>query len=104
MTYEIGQIFDEYPDIDTLMEMNQDGVAHLEPHEDGWIVVENKPYVPTTEDIIRQLKGNLESTDYLAIKFMEGYLTAEEYEPIKIQRQAWRDEINRLESEHKMDD
>lgn len=32
-----------------------------------------------------------------AIKFAEGELSAEEYEPMKIQRQAWRDEINELE-------
>ena len=52
-------------------------------------------------DKIRILRKNLRETDYQAIKFFEGYLTAEEYEPIKVQRQAWRDEINALEAELK---
>ena len=46
---------------------------------------------------IEQLKQNLADTDYQAIKFAEGRMTAEEYAPIGEQRQAWRDEINRLE-------
>ena len=44
-----------------------------------------------------QLKQNLANTDYQAIKFAEGRMTAEEYAPIGEQRQQWRDEINRLE-------
>ena len=43
------------------------------------------------------LKEKLQETDYRLYKFIEGYYTAEEYEPYKIQRQTWRDEINRLE-------
>lgn len=46
-----------------------------------------------------KLKELLASTDYQAIKFAEGRMTAEEYAPIGEQRQAWRDEINRLEQE-----
>ena len=50
-------------------------------------------------DQIATLKQNLADTDYKAIKFAEGLLTAEEYEPIKQQRQAWRDAINTLEAQ-----
>lgn len=46
---------------------------------------------------IQQLKNNLDNTDYQAIKYFEGYISEEEYAPIKAQRQAWRDEINELE-------
>ena len=46
---------------------------------------------------IGELKAKLQETDYQAIKHFEGYLTDYEYEPIKVQRQAWRDEINELE-------
>lgn len=46
---------------------------------------------------IAELKRKLQQTDYQAIKHFEGYLTDYEYEPIKTQRQAWRDEINELE-------
>ena len=56
------------------------------------------------EEIINRiaiLRLNLEHTDHKAIKFAEGIITAKEYEPIKQQRQAWRDEINELEKEIK---
>lgn len=46
-----------------------------------------------------KLKGELYKTDYMAIKFAEGELTAEEYAPIKEQRRAWRAEINCLQAE-----
>lgn len=53
---------------------------------------------PTAEQQILELKQMLDDTDYQAIKYAEGWLTDEEYAPIKEQRQAWRDEINRLEN------
>ena len=46
---------------------------------------------------IMELKIKLKETDYKAIKFAEGLLTKEEYEPIKKERQALRDKINQLE-------
>lgn len=46
---------------------------------------------------ISQLKAQLAETDYKAIKFAEGWITAEEYEPVKAKRQAIRDKINELE-------
>ena len=48
---------------------------------------------------VRQLKQNLLDTDYKAIKFAEGWITAEEYAPTKAQRQEWRNRINELENE-----
>ena len=63
-------------------------------------VVENfvpEEYIPTIEEQIKELKNNLIATDYQAIKYAEGQITAEDYATIKAQRQAWRDEINRLE-------
>lgn len=50
---------------------------------------------------IAQLKRFLAESDYQAIKYAEGLLTEKEYEPIKKQRQDWRNEINILESELK---
>lgn len=38
------------------------------------------------------------SIGYKALKFSDGVMTEEEYAPIRAQRQAWRDEINELES------
>ena len=44
------------------------------------------------------LKYKLQQTDYKAIKYAEGWLTEEEYIPIKEERQALRDQINELEA------
>lgn len=46
---------------------------------------------------IATLKGELAATDYKAIKYAEGWITAKEYAEEKEQRQAWRDRINELE-------
>lgn len=48
---------------------------------------------------IKELKQRLLDTDYQAIKYAEGQISEEEYQPIKEERQAWRDRINELESE-----
>lgn len=48
---------------------------------------------------IYELKALLQESDYKAIKFAEGELSAEEYEPTRLQRRAWREEINVIESE-----
>ena len=48
---------------------------------------------------INELKALLQATDYQAIKYAEGLITEADYAPIKTQRQAWRDEINTLETE-----
>lgn len=47
---------------------------------------------------IEELKSLLEESDYQAIKFTEGWMSQAEYEPIKNQRQNWRDEINQLQN------
>lgn len=47
---------------------------------------------------IMALKEELSASDYKAIKYAEGLITAEEYEPIKAERQALRDRINELEA------
>ena len=64
---------------------------------------ERKNREDATKRII-ELKANLTATDYKAIKFAEGLITAEEYETIKQQRQAWRDEINELEGQLKVNE
>lgn len=48
---------------------------------------------------IAKLKRNLASTDYQALKHGDGFLTDDEYAPVKAQRQVWREEINLLELE-----
>lgn len=46
---------------------------------------------------IFELKEELQRTDYKAIKYAEGVLTDEDYQPTGIQRQVWRNRINELE-------
>lgn len=46
---------------------------------------------------INSLKQQLASTDYKAIKYAEGWISEEEYAPIKAQRQSIRSQINELE-------
>lgn len=48
---------------------------------------------------IEVLKKHLSDTDYQAIKYAEGQITEENYKPIREQRQAWRDEINKIQNE-----
>lgn len=48
---------------------------------------------------LAELHRLLESTDYIAAKIAEGAATREEYADKLAQRQAWRTEINDLESE-----
>lgn len=73
---------------------------------DGKFTIKRR--TPTVEEVSRdktqainkeisELKRNLSDTDYKAIKYSEGLLTDKEYAEVKAQRQAWRDEINRLE-------
>ena len=45
------------------------------------------------------LKEELAASDYKAIKYAEGLITAEEYEPIKEARQELRNKINELEKQ-----
>ena len=73
---------------------------------DGKFTIKRR--TPTVEEIkvdetakinrqIFELKQKLTQTDYKAIKYSEGLLTDKEYAEVRAQRQAWRDEINRLE-------
>lgn len=52
---------------------------------------------PTTEELIEQYKAELSATDYKAIKYAEGWLTDEEYAPIKTERESIRQQIRELE-------
>lgn len=48
---------------------------------------------------IEQCKAQLTATDYKAIKYAEGEISAEEYESIRIERRNLRARINELEKE-----
>lgn len=65
-------------------------------------------YIPFTDERlkkdkitheIRAYKKLLADTDYQAIKYFEGELTADEYAPTKQKRKEWRAKINELEKQ-----
>lgn len=67
-------------------------------------IVEVAVTQPTKEEIkasrlveLEECKVQLIATDYKAIKYAEGELSAEEYEPIRIERRNLRARINELE-------
>ena len=70
----------------------EEGEVHENPAYE-----EPEDITPVLEEI-EELKGELSATDYKALKYMEGWLTQEEYAPIKAQRQQIRDRINELET------
>ena len=78
---------------------NQNG-AHIEDKGEYYEVVETIVPEPTAEEIkanrIAELKQNLAESDYAIIKIAEGVACKEEYADIIEQRQAWRDELNKL--------
>ena len=61
--------------------------------------IEEENEILQKQNEIQSLKLKLQQTDYQAIKYAEGELTAEEYEPMKIQRKEWRYKINELEAQ-----
>lgn len=73
----------------------------------GWTYRKEVCPMKTEEDLlkdqyrleIQQLKKALSDTDYKAIKYAEGELTAEEYAPDKEQRAYWRQRINLIQQE-----
>ena len=82
--------------------------AHIEDKGDYYEVVETIVPEPTAEEIkanrIAELKALLASTDYIVLKIAEGSATKKEYSEKIAQRQAWRTEINDLESEDSIEE
>ena len=58
-----------------------------------------KPKPDSKAERILELKLLLSETDYQAVKYAEGWISEEDYAPIRAERQAWRNEINELEGE-----
>lgn len=58
-------------------------------------------YLPDTARLMRDikaLKAKLDETDYQAIKFAEGEISAEEYQAVRLERREWRRQINEMEA------
>lgn len=89
-------------------EITDEELEALGRHELKWstkngkpILVENDPSDESARKAalqrIAELKALLANSDYQAIKYAEGEMSASEYAPMKANRQAWRAEINELE-------
>lgn len=78
--------------------VNEELVDRVKPQEEKDAEAE-AARISAIDAEIAELKAELAGTDYKAIKYAEGWITAEEYEETKAQRQAWRDRINELEAE-----
>ena len=57
------------------------------------------PRISEIEQRLQDIRMELQTTDYKAIKYAEGQYADGEYEPIKIARQELRNEYNQLEQE-----
>ena len=83
------------------------GQPYIAEHDEVEDILVYKPYSQQEIKAIKnnnrivELKQKLQETDYKAIKYSEGELSAEEYAETKAQRRAWREEINKLEEELK---
>ena len=98
-TYRMsGEHLGDFSDYTTTYRLLDDEVQYS---NDGsiWVEPEIHPYEPTVEDKINDLKQELASTDYEALKYAEGWFTEEEYAPIKAMREELREQIRALESE-----
>lgn len=76
--------------------INDNGISREMTAEE---IAEREAMQPSPAERIEMLKMELASTDYKAIKYAEGWLSEEEYAPIRAARQAIRDEINALEAQ-----
>ena len=92
-----GMVLDKFPFGEVLAE-KINGVMTVTAWIPGKIPERKVSEKELAEREIKELKAKLEATDYQAIKFAEGVMSAEEYAPIKEQRQAWRARINELEA------
>ena len=71
----------------------------------GWTYRKELCPMKTEQDLLKdqyrieitQLKKALSDTDYKAIKYAEGQISAEEYASVRAERQGYRDRINYLE-------
>ena len=103
---ELGTIFyeNEYNEACNFCFAHNYTIQEIEADENGrrFQIVEIPQ--PTESELaqqeIQELKQKLFDTDYQAIKFAEGVITAEEYAETKAQRQLWRDRIKEMEAKY----
>lgn len=100
----------EYPDNISVLQTESEwqvAIAGNYKYRDGKL---QAPLPPTQEELdaieyarlqaaeLAELKQLLSDTDYNVTKFIEGVLTAEQYEPMKKARAEWRAAYNAIET------
>ena len=63
------------------------------------LYTESELAIAANKKRINELKALLQATDYQAIKYAEGFISEEDYLPIKQARQEYRNQINELETQ-----
>ena len=110
---ETGKVVAFNKDTEPYIEITEQERLQPLPDKYSYYCVENgkfciKRRTPTEEEVakdaisnrnkeISELKAKLAQTDYQAIKFAEGWITADDYAPTKALRNSWRARINELE-------
>lgn len=110
---ETGKVVAFNKDTEPYIEITEQERLQPLPDKYSYYCVDNgkfciKRRTPTEEELakdiisnrnkeISELKAKLAQTDYQAIKFAEGWVTAEDYAPTKALRNSWRARINELE-------
>lgn len=79
----------------TAEQLQEAGYSLVEPEQPS----DNELARQEIQSQIEQLKYELQQSDYKAIKFAEGWITAEDYAQIRAERQAKRESINALEAQ-----
>lgn len=110
---ETGKVVAFNKDIEPYIEITEQERLQPLPDKYSYYAVEGgkfciKRRTPTADELakdttaarnkeISELKAKLAATDYQAIKFAEGWITADDYASMKIDRYLWRKRINELE-------
>ena len=110
---QTGRVVAFNKDTEPYIEITEQERLQPLPDKYSYYCVENgkfciKRRTPTEEELakdvisnrnkeISELKAKLAQTDYQAIKFAEGWITADDYAPTKALRNSWRARINELE-------
>ena len=113
--FKTGKVVAFNKDTEPYIEITEEERKQPLPDKYSYYCVDNgkfciKRRTPTEEELakdtisnrnkeISELKAKLTETDYQAIKFAEGWTTADDYAPIKALRNSWRARINELEAQ-----
>lgn len=96
-----------YPLNKDLITIDIDNLSDIRVGYDYFInnqIIKNETYELDMQiaEINRQIseyKEKLNQSDYKALKYFEGFISEDDYKPIKEERQKYRDKINSLEND-----